>query len=47
MKLITLNSAVLFHDRVENPLPYDEYQLKDPEDRDEVKRLLDYFAGRL
>ena len=47
MKLITLNSAVLFHDRVENPLPFDVSQLKDPEDRDEVKRRLDYFAGRL
>ena len=47
VKLITLNSAVLFHDRVENPLPFDVSQLKDPEDRDEVKRRLDYFAGRL
>jgi hypothetical protein len=47
VKLITLNSAVLFHDRTENPLRFDVSKLDDPEDREEVKRRLDYFAGRL
>ncbi len=46
VSLITLNSAVLFHDK-ENGFSFDVTKLKDPEGQNEVKRRLDYLAGRL
>ena len=46
VSLITLNAAVLFHD-MKNSYPFDVSQLKDHDGRNEVKRRLDYLAGRL